>query len=568
LARPLREFEPLKNLLALLVVPADAIALAATCASVVIAITGGGSFHVGGHLVRAHSVGNALAFLSLWAAARYASRGIPLFLVPALHLHDLPERLLRAARVVADALQRLSEARARMVLYSVLGAVALVKVLLVAQHPGFFGGDDVEIHEMTLGVLFGVEWPVWDLRSAFYPMTFIYPAQWLATRLGFAETSQLVVAGRLVVVALSTVTVVALYKVAARRVPFPYAMVAAVALATASLHVEFGASELPRSISALFVLGAYAFLTGPLLHRAAATAGVLLGVAACLRFSEIVFLLPAVIHLGVTQRFRYVGTLVLATTATAGVIQFLSDLGYWGTLFGSALAIIDFTLVDQLSSRGYEPWWFYARHATSWTDILVLSLAIYGTRRNILLAVWVWTPLLALSVLAHKEPRYLLPIYPLLSLLAAQGLASVVANLQAWPQAIAKVVVVCLAVAVPLRFLDQVSKYHIVRSDREVNFAQSEAPSLPREPVMMEQAWRFGGHLYLGNGRSVIDIGTSDPATFFERVTQIRPALVVISSGTCDAVGCESSLLANGLVEGEGRGLEGTRYRVFRRRSD
>ena len=59
-----------------------------------------------------------------------------------------------------------------------------IRVANVFTHFGFVTGDDVEIHEMTLGVALGKAWPVWDLRNAFYPMTFIFPVQRALVELG------------------------------------------------------------------------------------------------------------------------------------------------------------------------------------------------------------------------------------------------------------------------------------------------------------------------------------------------------------------------------------------------
>lgn len=78
-------------------------------------------------------------------------------------------------------------------------AVFLLRVLVAWTSPGFFSGDDVEIHEMTLGVLLRKPWPVWDLRCAFFPMVFIYPAQRVALALGASSSEMLVLAGRMAV---------------------------------------------------------------------------------------------------------------------------------------------------------------------------------------------------------------------------------------------------------------------------------------------------------------------------------------------------------------------------------
>lgn len=64
-----------------------------------------------------------------------------------------------------------------------VGVFSLAARLLNASSSyGFFSGDDVEIHEMTFAALFHLDWPIWELRSPFYPMLFIYPVQWAAAQ--------------------------------------------------------------------------------------------------------------------------------------------------------------------------------------------------------------------------------------------------------------------------------------------------------------------------------------------------------------------------------------------------
>ena len=69
-------------------------------------------------------------------------------------------------------------------------------IVIAVTGGGFFYGDDVEVHEMTLAALFGVEWPVWELRSAFFPMLVVYPAQQFAAWIGASSPETLVFSGR------------------------------------------------------------------------------------------------------------------------------------------------------------------------------------------------------------------------------------------------------------------------------------------------------------------------------------------------------------------------------------
>src|SRR4030081_1112955 len=128
---------------------------------------------------------------------------------------------------------------------------AVVKLAAAWCLPGFFSGDDVEIHEMTFAALFGHAWPVWELRSPFFPMAFVFPAPRWALALGAARPEHLVFAGRVVVALLSTL-VVPLTWLAARRLSSQSSgipLLAALLVAVNKLQMSFGSSELPRPVS-------------------------------------------------------------------------------------------------------------------------------------------------------------------------------------------------------------------------------------------------------------------------------------------------------------------------------
>jgi 4-amino-4-deoxy-L-arabinose transferase-like glycosyltransferase len=302
----------------------------------------------------------------------------------------------------------------------------LIKLVNAWAHFGFFSGDDVEVHEMTFKHLFHLDLPVWQLRSAFYPMAFIYPVQSALRHLGVDDTAALVFAGRAVVAIMSTLTVVAVFFVAQRQYGMRTAIVATCFIAFSGLQVAFGSTELPRPVSTLFVVLAFAGVSrggvGP-----SVMAGVALGIAAALRFSEAIFVVPAMLTFVLERRWRDLAVVGITGGVIGIGIQGISDWWYWGHPFFSLQNIVTFTLTDKLSSRGYQPAWYYLVHLGSWTDPVLIALASCGsaaTGRR--LALWAWIPLGILNCLPHKEPRYLLPVVPFIGMLAAVGLWRVV----------------------------------------------------------------------------------------------------------------------------------------------
>lgn len=196
---------------------ADVLAVVLLAAILFVAVSGGGVYQVAGERVSLTSTANPLLLFLLIALPRwFLGRHISFLGIRRFPLHSLDSRVFAALSRIPDALSRLSSTRATKRVAILLAVAFLLRVLNAYAYYGFFAGDDVEIHEMTLGHLFGADWPVWGLRNAFYPMTFIFPVQWLGQQLGVSETASLVFLGRLVVAASATATVGLLF-VHARR---------------------------------------------------------------------------------------------------------------------------------------------------------------------------------------------------------------------------------------------------------------------------------------------------------------------------------------------------------------
>ena len=133
---------------------ADALVLALALAVLAIIVTGGGVFFAGGQRISATGVDNPLLILSLLATLRYVLlRRVPVFGVERWSVASLEDQ----ARTTVTRFLRYIEAlpaRAAILTVALTVAVAtVIKLLLAWVYPGFFSGDDVEVHEMSVGVL-------------------------------------------------------------------------------------------------------------------------------------------------------------------------------------------------------------------------------------------------------------------------------------------------------------------------------------------------------------------------------------------------------------------------------
>jgi hypothetical protein len=137
----------------------------------------------------------------------------------------------------------------------------------------------------------------------------------------------------------------------------------------------------------------------------------------------------------------------------------------------------------------------YAVTAPAWTNPLVIGLAVCGMAgRHWRVACWAWVPILLLSLLPHKEARYLVPSLSFVFVLAALGLRSCLHFLRAGvdnplPASLA----VALALGIPAAGLTELARFHVNRTDAEVRLAREISRGGRSRVLVVEQLWRMGG---------------------------------------------------------------------------
>ena len=507
--------QPLTTALRLLL---DVMLLTVATIALVIIATGGGSVEISGVRIRAQSIENPIWVLTTLLLLRYFVRSAP-------HSDAAQglsfERSIVAARDIVSS--RLRPAATRLferpipVLVFISGFALVVKLTLAWMLPGFFSGDDVEIHEMSLGILLQKDWPIWSLRSAFFPLGFVYPAQRFAYGLGGTSPEVLIFAGRGVVALLSTAVIPLTWLAARQLLPTErsFAAIAVMFVTVNKLMMSFGSSELPRPVATVFVLAAFVCLLSNLPWRSAA-AGVLIGLAASFRFSEAMFLPATLITLGLRRDFTGSLIVLLTSTVTFLAVTGLSDLLYWGKWFSSLTAAFDYTLIQRQSSRGFDPPWAYVMMIPSWSTLLIVALAAVGTSRRNPDSWWLWVPLGLLSLLPHKESRYVIPIIPFLSLAAARGVVHVSDAMckmpfhGGWRGLAADLFAPILLLSV----LHEVGGWRLARSNEAVRLAKRLRTAQPASSAAQDY-WRLGSRIYLSNHEPWIDLSEvtlRDPA--------------------------------------------------------
>ena len=522
------------------IVLCDVLLLAGSGWVVAVLLSGGWEWYTPvGHL-RAYTASSVIYAMVCLGVVRAA--GIvrcPRFL-GVVDLRRVRTRVEQGSEKWISAVERLDQRTVWRVLAIMVVLSSFGKILNAGYYDGFCCGDDVEIHEMTFARLFGLDWPVWNIRSAVYPLGVIYPVQAAAVYFGVSAPETLILLGRLVVVAFSAVSLVLTYGYAKRVFGLQsVALGAAAVLSVNKLFSAYGSSELPGAVAAACLLGSAWCLRGASLG-AFVLAAALMGAAASLRFSELAFVAAAMVSLAASRQF--LRGLVFGGLAFVFFLAFIgaADQLYWGEPFASLRHIVDYTLVHRLSSRGFQPFHYYLSSATHWADWILVAFIAYGaTRAPLSVSAWFFVPLILLSALPHKEERYLVPAMPFAAILAGLGYQRLLERSRKpalRPGASTWRVWVTLALA--LAVVLELDGFRFRRSEAAVHGARLIAALGPARVVALEESWRAGGRLYLRETRAVLDI-EPDAVTTAERLEQF------LTSSGADSVGLTQKTLAD-----------------------
>jgi hypothetical protein len=351
-------------------------------------------------------------------------------------------------------------------LAALLAVATLLRLALGWIFFGFLSGDDVEILEAAFRGI-GLQYSAWAIRNNLLADVVVRPFVTAAHALGAASPRVLIWVASWPFVALATLNIVLLHRLARAWSPRRgFALTAAALYAFHWLPLGFGSMTYPRTVSTTFVLAA-ALLLSPAVRAARRSsaraeeilppaapgarspagrgaddrlpgrgwsevaAGVAMAMAFTVRYSEAIYL-PAVALLllapaGASWRTRITGLVRLAAgfgggaLLLAGVYEAVTE----GRPFGSLVALLRFTVVEHQTSSvtALHPFAWYLWRLPHWWCPAALPFAAMALFRRCLSWAWgfVLIPLLALSLIQFKELRYLQGMIPFVCLLSAAG---------------------------------------------------------------------------------------------------------------------------------------------------
>ncbi|HJQ39057.1 MAG TPA: hypothetical protein VKB93_18115 [Thermoanaerobaculia bacterium] len=408
---------------------------------------------------------------------------------------------------------------------SFAAAIAALQLWLADHFYGFLTGDEVEVLGEAFRLATGFDYGTWDVRNTLVADVFVAPLIWLATHLGITAPSALIVIATIPFALASALTIVLVYELAQRW--GANALVATLLFALHWLPLGFGSTTYPRVIAMCCITAAALLIERPWI------AGALMGVAFADRYSEIVYLIPLLIL--ARRRAWQVAAGALASIAiTSGVFEWIR----WGEPFAALRKFARLTLVEQdFASRikQQSPLW-YLETLPRWCALTMLPLLWYARR----FWAFVLIPLVLLSLIAHKEVRYLQGIIPFLAILAGLGFRNYVGAAALSGTATAegsgrhKVAIALVALSVVwnlwgLRFLQRESRPAVAAARSLVN----------ARTVAISQPWACGDKLYLARGARALELGT--PAQYLDELLPQADAVIIYESDVTAEVAAKLS---------------------------
>jgi len=401
-------------------------------------------------------------------------------------------------------------------------AGALAQLWLAHCYFGFLTGDDLEVVSEAFRVATGYRYMPWDIRNMFVSQWIVAPPVWIATKLGIHDVRTLIEIATLPFIAAYVATIWLVHRLALRWTSNETTAVAAAAIfALHWIPLGFGSTVYPRTLATFCVVAAAVLLChsepseeagrlggtarpGPSLPLGMTPeflAGLLAGVAFADRFSELVFLIPLLLI--TRRRAALLAGAAVSIALTVGVHDWL----VWGSPFSSVRKFAALTLVERdFASRvKYQSPFWYLETLPRWCALTLLPL-LWRARRDWRPLVFIGIPLVALSLIRHKEVRYLQGVIPFLAIAAAIGF-TMLANRRMATALLAASIVWNLY---ELKTLGRKSMPAIV--------AATEIAKEPRlQTIAVSQVWAYGGWLYFGP-RNLRELETP-PREFDRQIT-------------------------------------------------
>jgi hypothetical protein len=279
---------------------------------------------------------------------------------------------------------------------------------------------------------------------------------------------------------------VALYRLIEERDGEGPALFASAVHATWGGWLLYAARPLGDSLSVAAILPALLFAQ----RKQGFRSGLLCGAAFNVRYPSAIFALPIAASLREQPRalLEFIGG-ALAAVAALAALDWLT----WGAPLHSALHYFAFNL-RHAQQFGVREWWWYAPILAGMAPLLLAWHFLRGLARADLVVGAFATYLGAFALLAHKEARFLVPLLPLFTAIAAAPAFRDLARLPRTFAAIAAAAYLVSSLAAAT--LQRSFGLHAEVIDATVEMGRD--PSLTSALIVGLPVWSMAGYFYFG----------------------------------------------------------------------
>lgn len=416
---------------------------------------------------------------------------------------------------------------------------AVLWVVTAVLFPGFLKGDEVEILDTALSSIGYTQYQPWGIRHLLLGEVVV--GGWLRIWNGGMAPLKLLLLATIPSILGGLVTVMLLSPLS-RQVIGTFAGLAIVVYGLHWVPLTYGTAPFPRPMTVPLIVGscilALKAFDRPVL---ALLGGVCVGLAGASRYSEWIYLIPLIVLLGWEgNRLRTIVLAILGFSCGA-LLLVLYDWWSWGSPAASLVAFVRYTFIEGRSSS-LDPhqsfhWYLGRAHQILAPPLWpFLWLAVRDSKARRITIAFVVVPIIILSLVHHKELRYLQAVIPFIAVAVAAG--AVVGLRGSNRRLYATLLLLGLAWSV-IQFRE-VAK----RPSQPLEAAQLLAEADPPCVALM-QPWLYGHKLFLPAVEiQHIDL-TSSPDELAQQISRCGYAAVfedvVVAS-------VEQSLAANGLV--------------------
>lgn len=382
--------------------------------------------------------------------------------------------------------------------------VALVPALDAVFRLGRIHPDEVfQFLEPALHRAFGFGITAWEwqagLRNWFVPGIF----SWLLRGLEAIGIHDVQARRALLEVpqyALQVGLLAAVYRLAARRVSARAARLAVWLTGLYPLLVWFGGRTMGESFSAAALVWGLERLDANENEEKAAPVigGLLFGFAEITRYGSAAVIVPSLLWLLFTKRFRAFALTVGTGVLVAVALGFL-DKQTWGDWFHSLRAYLDFNVISNGAAAqfGALPWYTYAGGfiIAPWAIAGYIRWYRHPTQRVWLMVVPAVIYVVAISATPHKELRFMYPALLMLTAAAAGSSAEWLLSLNAAP--LFHRAAAAMLTAVTLLLFVVKTPFDVQRPE-QFQLTVKASRGATGYVLMNEGLWGSGGFFYLG----------------------------------------------------------------------